>query len=96
MVDDVTPKRYREGQPVLIGHQALGYPVADSPSGASRTMCSNASTTSKRGDHHRGGGPPRQRRRQHNRGTDIVLGGNVDFLTDQRLRERGPGWERLK
>lgn len=23
------------------------------------------------------------------RGTDIVLGGNVDFLTDQRLRERG-------
>ncbi|MGB9226309.1 preprotein translocase subunit SecA [Mycobacterium sp.] len=23
------------------------------------------------------------------RGTDIVLGGNIDFLTDQRLRERG-------
>jgi preprotein translocase subunit SecA len=23
------------------------------------------------------------------RGTDIVLGGNVDFLTDLRLRERG-------
>ena len=23
------------------------------------------------------------------RGTDIVLGGNVDFIVDQRLRERG-------
>ncbi|WP_157011621.1 preprotein translocase subunit SecA, partial [Mycobacterium celatum] len=23
------------------------------------------------------------------RGTDIVLGGNVDFLTDKRLREQG-------
>ena len=74
---------------------ALGVPVAAvHRSGASRTTCSTRSTTSRRpASSPRRAGAARitVATNMAGRGTDIVLGGNVDFLTDQRLRERGPG-----
>ena len=94
VVDDVT-ERYEKGQPVLIGTTSVERSEYLSRQFQKRRVPHNvlnakfheqeATIIAVAG--RRGGVTVATN--MAGRGTDIVLGGNVDFLTDQRLRERG-------
>jgi preprotein translocase subunit SecA len=93
VVDDVV-ERYEKGQPVLIGTTSVErseYLSRQFTKRGSRTTCSTPSTTSRRptSSPRPAGGAITVATNMAGRGTDIVLGGNVDFLADKRLRERG-------
>ena len=95
VVDDVA-ERHEKGQPVLVGttsvetSEYLSQAVA--PSAASRTRCSTPRTTRGR----RRSSPQAGRSgavtvatNMAGRGTDIVLGGNPDFIADLRPAQAG-------
>lgn len=94
VVDDVA-ERYEKGQPVLIGTTSVERSEYLSRQFTKRRIPHNvlnakyheqeAAIVAVAG--RRGGVTVATN--MAGRGTDIVLGGNVDFLTDQRLRERG-------
>lgn len=94
VVDDVA-ERYEKGQPVLIGTTSVERSEYLSRQFQKRRVPHNvlnakfheqeATIIAVAG--RRGGVTVATN--MAGRGTDIVLGGNVDFLTDQRLRERG-------
>ncbi|MDT5146507.1 MAG: preprotein translocase subunit SecA, partial [Mycobacterium sp.] len=94
VVDDVT-ERYEKGQPVLIGTTSVERSEYLSRQFQKRRIPHNV-LNAKYHEQEAGIVAVAGRRggitvatNMAGRGTDIVLGGNVDFLTDQRLRERG-------
>jgi preprotein translocase subunit SecA len=94
VVDDVA-ERYEKGQPVLIGTTSVERSEYLSRQFAKRRIQHNV-LNAKYHEQEAGIIAVAGRRggitvatNMAGRGTDIVLGGNVDFLTDQRLRERG-------
>ena len=95
VVDDVV-ERYATGTAGADRHHQrgqVGIPVAaSSPNDESRTPCSTPSTSNRRRPSSPrvvGAGAVTVATDMAGRGTDIMLGGNVDFLTDKRLRARG-------
>ena len=98
VVDDIA-ERHEKGQPVLVGTtsvEKLRVPVA-SCSPQRRRPARGAQRQVPRaggGDHRRrpgGRGAVTVATNMAGRGTDIVLGGNVDFLADLRAARAGPG-----
>src|ERR1700757_664730 len=94
VVDDVT-ERYEKGQPVLIGTTSVERSEYLSRQFQKRRVPHNV-LNAKYHEQESGIIAEAGRRgaitvatNMAGRGTDIVLGGNVDFLTDLRLRERG-------
>ncbi|MGZ4529683.1 MAG: preprotein translocase subunit SecA, partial [Mycobacterium sp.] len=94
VVDDVA-ERYEKGQPVLIGTTSVERSEYLSRQFQKRRIPHNV-LNAKYHEQEAGIVAEAGRRggitvatNMAGRGTDIVLGGNVDFLTDQRLRERG-------
>src|ERR1700687_3124628 len=94
VVDDVS-ERYEKGQPVLIGTTSVERSEYLSRQFQKRRIPHNV-LNAKYHEQEAGiiavagrRGGITVRTNMAGRGTDIVLGGNVDFLTDQRLRERG-------
>ncbi|OBG36504.1 preprotein translocase subunit SecA [Mycobacterium sp. E3198] len=94
VVDDVS-ERYEQGQPVLIGTTSVERSEYLSRQFTKRRIPHNV-LNAKYHEQEAGIIAVAGRRggitvatNMAGRGTDIVLGGNVDFLTDQRLRERG-------
>ncbi|OBJ53294.1 preprotein translocase subunit SecA [Mycobacterium asiaticum] len=94
VVDDVV-ERYEKGQPVLIGTTSVERSEYLSRQFTKRRIPHNV-LNAKYHEQEAGIIAEAGRRggitvatNMAGRGTDIVLGGNVDFLTDQRLRERG-------
>ncbi|OOK83045.1 preprotein translocase, SecA subunit [Mycobacterium kansasii] len=94
VVDDVA-ERYEKGQPVLIGTTSVERSEYLSRQFTKRRLPHNV-LNAKYHEQEAGIVAVAGRRggitvatNMAGRGTDIVLGGNVDFLTDQRLRERG-------
>jgi preprotein translocase subunit SecA len=94
VVDDVA-ERYEAGQPVLIGTTSVERSEYLSRQFTKRRIPHNV-LNAKFHEQEAGIIAVAGRRgavtvatNMAGRGTDIVLGGNVDFLTDQRLRERG-------
>jgi preprotein translocase subunit SecA len=94
VVDDVA-ERYEKGQPVLIGTTSVERSEYLSRQLQKRRVPHNV-LNAKFHEQEAGIVAVAGRRggitvatNMAGRGTDIVLGGNVDFLTDQRLRERG-------
>jgi preprotein translocase subunit SecA len=94
VVDDVA-ERYQEGQPVLIGTTSVERSEYLSRQFVKRRIPHNV-LNAKYHEQEAGIIAEAGRRRaitvatnMAGRGTDIVLGGNVDFLTDKRLREQG-------
>ncbi|ORB85886.1 preprotein translocase subunit SecA [Mycobacterium kansasii] len=94
VVDDVA-ERYEKGQPVLIGTTSVERSEYLSRQFTKRRIPHNV-LNAKYHEQEAGIVAVAGRRggitvatNMAGRGTDIVLGGNVDFLTDQRLRERG-------
>src|ERR1700744_3773318 len=94
VVDDVS-ERYEQGQPVLIGTTSVERSEYLSRQFQKRRIPHNVLNAKY---HEQEAGIIAQAGRRGaitvatnmaGRGTDIVLGGNIDFLTDQRLRERG-------
>jgi preprotein translocase subunit SecA len=94
VVDDVS-ERYEKGQPVLIGTTSVERSEYLSRQFQKRRIPHNVLNAKY---HEQEAGIVAQAGRRGaitvatnmaGRGTDIVLGGNVDFLTDLRLRERG-------
>ncbi|MGO9034021.1 preprotein translocase subunit SecA, partial [Mycobacterium sp.] len=94
VVDDVS-ERYEQGQPVLIGTTSVERSENLSRQFQKRRIPHNVLNAKY---HEQEAGIVAQAGRRGaitvatnmaGRGTDIVLGGNVDFLTDLRLRERG-------
>ncbi len=94
VVDDVA-ERYEAGQPVLIGTTSVERSEYLSRQFTKRRIPHNVLNAKYHEQEaqiiavagRRGGVTVATN--MAGRGTDIVLGGNVDFLTDQRLRERG-------
>ena len=94
VVDDVAD-RYRRGQPVLIGTTSVAKSEYLSQRLTERAVGHNVLNA--KNDEREAGVVAEAGRRgavtvatdMAGRGTDIVLGGNVDFRTDGRLRERG-------
>ncbi|OBJ00103.1 preprotein translocase subunit SecA [Mycobacterium alsense] len=94
VVDDVA-ERYEKGQPVLIGTTSVERSEYLSRQFTKRRLPHNVLNAKYHEQEatiiavagRRGGITVATN--MAGRGTDIVLGGNVDFLTDQRLRERG-------
>lgn len=94
VVDDVA-ERYAKGQPVLIGTTSVERSEYLSRQFTKRRIPHNVLNAKYHEQEatiiavagRRGGVTVATN--MAGRGTDIVLGGNVDFLTDQRLRERG-------
>lgn len=94
VVDDVV-ERYAKGQPVLIGttsvekSEYLSRQFTDR--GVPHTVLNAKHLKQEAAIVAEGGrrGAVTVATDMAGRGTDIVLGGNVDFLTDQRLRARG-------
>ncbi len=94
VVDDVT-ERYEKGQPVLIGTTSVEKSEYLSRQLTKRRVPHNvlnakyheseANIVAEAGRR----GAITVATNMAGRGTDVVLGGNVDFLTDKRLRERG-------
>ena len=94
VVDDVG-ERYEKGQPVLIGTTSVERSEYLSRQFAKRRIPHNV-LNAKYHEQEAGIIAEAGRRgaitvatNMAGRGTDIVLGGNVDFLADLRLRERG-------
>jgi preprotein translocase subunit SecA len=94
VVDDVA-ERYDKGQPVLIGTTSVERSEYLSRQFQKRRVPHNV-LNAKYHEQEAGIIAEAGRRgaitvatNMAGRGTDIVLGGNVDFLADQRLRERG-------
>jgi preprotein translocase subunit SecA len=94
VVDDVA-ERYENGQPVLIGTTSVERSEYLSRQFTKRRIPHNV-LNAKYHEQEAGIIAVAGRRggitvatNMAGRGTDIVLGGNVDFLTDQRLREQG-------
>ncbi|BBX74562.1 preprotein translocase subunit SecA [Mycobacterium shinjukuense] len=94
VVDDIT-ERFDKGQPVLIGTTSVEKSEYLSRQLTKRRIPHNV-LNAKYHEQEAGIVAVAGRRgaitvatNMAGRGTDIVLGGNVDFLTDQRLRERG-------
>ena len=95
IVDDIA-ERHAEGQPVLLGTD-LGREVrarvrACSSDAASRTPCSTPSSTrARRTIVAQAGrkGAVTVATNMAGRGTDIMLGGSVEFLADEELRRQG-------
>jgi preprotein translocase subunit SecA len=94
VVDDVA-ERYQEGQPVLIGTTSVERSEYLSRQFVKRRIPHNV-LNAKYHEQEAGIIAEAGRRgaitvatNMAGRGTDIVLGGNVDFLTDKRLREQG-------
>jgi len=94
VVDDVA-ERYEKGQPVLIGTTSVERSEYLSRQFQKRRIPHNV-LNAKYHEQEAGIIAVAGRRggitvatNMAGRGTDIVLGGNVDFLTDQRLREQG-------
>jgi preprotein translocase subunit SecA len=94
VVDDVS-ERYEKGQPVLIGTTSVERSEYLSRQFAKRRIPHNV-LNAKYHEQEAGIIAEAGRRggitvatNMAGRGTDIVLGGNVDFLTDVRLRARG-------
>ena len=94
VVDDVA-ERYEKGQPVLIGTTSVERSEYLSRQLQKRRIPHNV-LNAKYHEQEAGIVAEAGRRggitvatNMAGRGTDIVLGGNVDFLTDQRLRARG-------
>src|SRR6202012_4973661 len=94
VVDDVS-ERYEQGQPVLIGTTSVERSEYLSRQFQKRRIPHNV-LNAKYHEHEAGIVAEAGRRgaitvatNMAGRGTDIVLGGNVDFLTDLRLRARG-------
>ena len=94
VVDDVT-ERYEKGQPVLIGTTSVERSEYLSKQFTKRRIPHNV-LNAKYHEQEANIIAEAGRRRaitvatnMAGRGTDIVLGGNVDFLADVRLRERG-------
>jgi preprotein translocase subunit SecA len=94
VVDDVS-ERYEKGQPVLIGTTSVERSEYLSRQFQKRRIPHNV-LNAKYHEHEAGIVAEAGRRgaitvatNMAGRGTDIVLGGNVDFLTDLRLRARG-------
>ncbi|BDB40906.1 protein translocase subunit SecA 1 [Mycobacterium kiyosense] len=94
VVDDVA-ERYEKGQPVLIGTTSVERSEYLSRQFQKRRIPHNV-LNAKYHEQEAGIIAEAGRRggitvatNMAGRGTDIVLGGNVDFLTDKRLRERG-------
>jgi preprotein translocase subunit SecA len=94
VVDDVT-ERYKKGQPVLIGTTSVERSEYLSRQFTKRRIPHNVLNAKY---HEQEAGIIAEAGRaaaitvatnMAGRGTDIVLGGNVDFLTDKRLRARG-------
>jgi preprotein translocase subunit SecA len=94
VVDDVS-ERFEKGQPVLIGTTSVERSEYLSRQFQKRRIPHNVLNAKY---HEQEAGIVAQAGRRGaitvatnmaGRGTDIVLGGNVDFLTDLRLRERG-------
>src|ERR1700737_5259412 len=92
--DDVS-QRYEKGQPVLIGPPSVERSEYLSRQFQKRRIPHNVLNAKY---HEQEAGIIAEAGRRSaitvatnmaGRGTDIVLGGNVDFLTDKRLRERG-------
>ncbi|SON60405.1 Protein translocase subunit SecA [Mycobacterium simulans] len=94
VVDDVS-ERYEKGQPVLIGTTSVERSEYLSRQFTKRRIPHNVLNAKYHEQEatiiavagRRGGITVATN--MAGRGTDIVLGGNVDFLTDKRLRERG-------
>jgi preprotein translocase subunit SecA len=94
VVDDVV-ERYQKGQPVLIGTTSVERSEYLSRQFTKRNVAHNvlnakyheqeANIIAEAGRR----GAITVATNMAGRGTDIVLGGNVDFLADRRLRERG-------
>ena len=94
VVDDVT-ERYEKGQPVLIGTTSVERSEYLSKQFTKRRVPHNvlnakyheqeANIVAEAGRR----GAITVATNMAGRGTDIVLGGNVDFIADRRLRERG-------
>ncbi len=94
VVDDVT-ERYEKGQPVLIGTTSVEKSEYLSRQFQKRRVPHNV-LNAKYHEQEAGiiaeagrSGAITVATNMAGRGTDIVLGGNVDFLTDKRLRARG-------
>ncbi len=94
VVDDVS-ERYEKGQPVLIGTTSVERSEYLSRQFTKRRIPHNV-LNAKYHEQEAGIIAEAGRRgaitvatNMAGRGTDIVLGGNVDFLTDKRLREQG-------
>ncbi len=94
VVDDVT-ERYEKGQPVLIGTTSVERSEYLSRQFTKRRIPHNV-LNAKYHEQEAGIIAEAGRRgaitvatNMAGRGTDIVLGGNVDFLTDKRLRDQG-------
>ena len=94
VVDDVS-ERYEKGQPVLIGTTSVERSEYLSRQFTKRRIPHNVLNAK---FHEQEAGIIAEAGRRGaitvatnmaGRGTDIVLGGNVDFLTDKRLREQG-------
>jgi preprotein translocase subunit SecA len=94
VVDDVT-ERYEKGQPVLIGTTSVEKSEYLARQFTKRRIPHNV-LNAKYHEQEAGiiaeagrAGAITVATNMAGRGTDIVLGGNVDFLTDKRLRARG-------
>ncbi|MEJ7757127.1 MAG: hypothetical protein WKF83_13215 [Nocardioidaceae bacterium] len=95
VVDDIA-ERHESGQPVLVGTTSVEkcerlVRAADAAA-ASRTRSSTPSSTSGRRRSSRWRAtraPITVATNMAGRGTDIMLGGSVEFLADAELRERG-------
>ena len=95
VVDDIA-ERHEKGQPVLVGtvsvEKSEHLSALLKKRGGPRTRCSTPSSTNARrlsSPRRAAGVAVTVATNMAGRGTDIMLGGNVEFLADHELRARG-------